>query len=399
MIAAAAVAGTAAIIILAVPHPASATFAGRNGLIAVGDFDQTWVIRPDGTGLTRLPAPGGGAYSPDGRQLALADGATLSVTDLNGASPRPLYRGNPNRVCVCDAAWSPAADVVYFDGIFAVPATGGRVRRIARAGEDVDISTTGRLAYDVDPDGTNARLFTSDANGGDVRSICRGSSAAWSPDGTTIAFIRNDAIYTANADGSAITRVRKVGTERDFAVEWSPDGAELAFIREPSLDDDTARLSILTLATGAVRNLLSEDRLKQTSLYYVEWQALSGDDQILLPRAPRLGDCQALGSVTIRKTELTRIYTKSGTYYGCLYRSNRRFALVRDSEVEYGLSIVHLEVAGPYVGFGYVLDEADFGSVAYVRVLDLRDGTRKHDAYAADRGFYSDIFDVALARS
>src|SRR3954449_12124769 len=128
--AAVAVAGTALVIILATPGPASATFAGRNGLIAVGDGDQTWVVRSDGTGLTRLPAPGEAAYSPDGRQLALADGSALSVADLNGASSRTLYRG-PDRVCVCAPAWSPAADFVYFDGIFAVPATGGRVRRIA----------------------------------------------------------------------------------------------------------------------------------------------------------------------------------------------------------------------------------------------------------------------------
>jgi hypothetical protein len=393
-------AAIAAVIILSAAGPASAAFSGRNGLIGVHTFDdQMWVVRPDGTGLTRLPAPGEGAYSADGRQLALADGRTLTVTDLNGANPRTLYRANPSRVCVCAPAWSPTGDRVYFDGLFAVPAAGGPVTRIARDGEDADVSATGRLAYLVDPKGTgNGRIFTSDSSGGDVRLLGRGSSPSWSPDGARIAFVRDDALYIANADGSAPTQVRKHGTERDFYVAWSPDGAELAFVRQPSLDGDLDRLSVLTLATGAVRNLLSASRLKTDFLSDVEWQALQGNDQIVLPKAPTLGQCQALGSVTVHRTKQVRVFTKNGDYYGCLYRTNRRFRLVRDSEIEFGLNMGKIRIAGPYVGFGYTLDEADFGSVGHVRVLDLRKGSRKHDTFAA-HAFYSDVYDVAMTRS
>jgi hypothetical protein len=66
---------------------AHAALPGRNGLIAVdgyrGNDVQTWMIRPDGSGLTRFPVYGEGAFSPDGRRIALSTGRKLTLTDLN----------------------------------------------------------------------------------------------------------------------------------------------------------------------------------------------------------------------------------------------------------------------------------------------------------------------------
>jgi hypothetical protein len=51
---------------------------------------------------------------------------------------------------------------------------------------------------------------------------------AWSPDGTKIAFSRNDDIYVMNANGSNPTRLTS-GAIRDDEPAWSPDGSKIAF--------------------------------------------------------------------------------------------------------------------------------------------------------------------------
>src|SRR3954447_25919985 len=87
----------ALVVALVLAGPASATFPGRNGLISVDTFraeaTQSWVVRPDGSGLTRLPVAGFSAFSPDGHSVALADGRTLAVTDLNGGNRRVVLKG------------------------------------------------------------------------------------------------------------------------------------------------------------------------------------------------------------------------------------------------------------------------------------------------------------------
>lgn len=55
----------------------------------------------------------------------------------------------------------------------------------------------------------------------------------WSPDGKRIAFYRREAgrwsIYTMNADGTALRKLKAGGGHDDFQPAWSPDGLKLAF--------------------------------------------------------------------------------------------------------------------------------------------------------------------------
>jgi Tol biopolymer transport system component len=57
--------------------------------------------------------------------------------------------------------------------------------------------------------------------------------AAWSPDGRTIAFSRNLAVYLMNADG---TNLRQLLTSAEWPA-WSPDGTKIAFMRCQYCDD------------------------------------------------------------------------------------------------------------------------------------------------------------------
>jgi TolB protein len=59
---------------------------------------------------------------------------------------------------------------------------------------------------------------------------CR--SASYSPDGTRIAFMRDDpmGVWMMNADGSDMRQLNKRRVDRDSAPQWSPDGRKLLYV-------------------------------------------------------------------------------------------------------------------------------------------------------------------------
>jgi TolB protein len=92
-----------------------------------------------------------------------------------------------------------------------------------------------------------ASLFTMDGGGRHLEPLLADGidlSAAWSPDGSTIAFSRLSSVsrpldeatlYLADADG---THVRGLGLPvHGLSAAWSPDGSRLAFV---SFDDANA---------------------------------------------------------------------------------------------------------------------------------------------------------------
>lgn len=51
----------------------------------------------------------------------------------------------------------------------------------------------------------------------------RGHTAAWSLDGTRLAFLNNGDVWVMNADGAG-TRALTQGPHYDLGLSWSPDG-------------------------------------------------------------------------------------------------------------------------------------------------------------------------------
>src|SRR5262245_61292450 len=94
---------------------------------------------------------------------------------------------------------------------------------------------SGRIVFETNRDG-NVELYLLDvASQATIRltnNTLTDSEAAWSPNGTKIAYISNDfrteQIYVMNADGSGQTNLtQNVG--RNIAPVFSPDGTKIAF--------------------------------------------------------------------------------------------------------------------------------------------------------------------------
>jgi TolB protein len=219
----------------------------------------TWVVNPDGTGLTKLSqTPGvGGEYgpvwSPDGTKVAFyvddpvggsydlyvvnADGSGLTrLTDGGGDETNPVWSPDGTRLTYVVDNPDGTSEVLIMnaDGTGKTKLTNGEHDfspawspdgdRIAfvRSGADYDI-------YSVRPDGTDLTPLTNYSGFEEM--------PLWSPDGSMIAFSGSqtgeDELYVANADGSGVAKLTDVPTDgRGCCIgraAWSPDGTKIAF--------------------------------------------------------------------------------------------------------------------------------------------------------------------------
>jgi WD40 repeat protein len=173
---------------------------------------HVWAIRPDGTGLRRITpdeAPGlTPAWSPDGNRLVYQPvwgGLRIISKDGTGLLELPVGGAIP--------AWSPDGTRIAFNG--GPPAPSPPVPN--------DI-------YVINVDGTGLTQVTID----DPPNTWLDSHAAWSPDGSEIAFVSNRggrfAIWAIHPDGTGLRHIVDVSAG-DWAAEpaWSPNGQWISY--------------------------------------------------------------------------------------------------------------------------------------------------------------------------
>ena len=126
-----------------------------------------------------------------------------------------------------------------------------------RGGADVDVSS---LWIVNARDGSGAVRLTACPG-----SVCDEHGAAWSPDGTHIAFVTTDAkeqlqIATADASGNGVTTITNAQGPLD-TPRWSPDGKRIAFLYSKGAPKTPGPLNPLSRDAGVLSDSFYEQRL------------------------------------------------------------------------------------------------------------------------------------------
>ncbi len=261
-------------------------WSGSAGPKASGPPSLTWVSLADGSRKTVVDFPAwrqitpfnGLALSPDGSSIALSavarEGAAerhIYVMNSDGTNEIDLVRmagRNENPVWTADgrhvlfigdrsgsrALW--AAEVsraASNDPVRVRPDAAGRLIRVTAAGD----------LYREDSEGGGQRVFIAeqDTIGWRIVQVLIGEGVGWSPDGKSIAFLRQregamDVIFRSVDTGEERTSSRPRLSLAQ--VRWAPDSSGV-LVGVPREDASEPAMYFVSAATGAFTRLLPRD--------------------------------------------------------------------------------------------------------------------------------------------
>jgi Tol biopolymer transport system component len=237
-------------------------------------FDGVFVLDLRTKRIRRVGPGAEPAWSPDGKQIVSAHATcsvcayNLYVMDADGGRLRQItsFHGDDSAE---SPAWSPDGRLIAFDrccgGIYVVRPDGSDVRRLFARLSDVEHPAWKpgghRIAFDVG----DSRLYVMNADGTGARPFfTRPSGPAtepkWDPAARRIAFVRSDGLHLTRADGSREQRLGPLLT----SPSWAPSGKQMAV-------GEGGGISILTLATGRIRDILVDEGAWDTSKFAPAW--------------------------------------------------------------------------------------------------------------------------------
>jgi Tol biopolymer transport system component len=282
LLAALLLAGLSAVVTGALPAATSSDAAVSQGAILfVGSrtVDSLFLVNANGTGLRSLldnaVQP---QWSPDGRRIAFklanaSSGYGIYVVNADGTGQKRLPTGGAG-----EFTWSPdGRRIAYRDfgdpfRIAVIRVDGGAPQRVTDGGEKGDAdpawspdgSTIAFIRGEPDPSGGSGfidSLYVIKPDGSGLRQLRRDIEGfAWAPDGKEIAFGQRagdsllDDLYVIRLDG---TGTRKISTRplRIDSLAWSPRGDRIAVKAEANLDANADSLFVLGNDGGVIRKV------------------------------------------------------------------------------------------------------------------------------------------------
>ncbi|MGD0167617.1 MAG: hypothetical protein ABSC51_10090 [Gaiellaceae bacterium] len=189
-------------------------------------------------------------WSPDGRYIAYATGgyaSHISVISAAGGRVRRLTNGSGQR-----PAWSPNGKTILYRssaGFSVIPARGGKSRLLrsddgaygaAWSPDGSRIAFTHGLIGDRFAFSFGSTLYVMHSDGSHVRRLlghsCNPGTPAWSPDGKQLAFTCDDGLYAMRLRDGKLRRIAVANYSKDsystaansLTPSWSSDGRTIA---------------------------------------------------------------------------------------------------------------------------------------------------------------------------
>ena len=227
---------------------------------ADGGSSAIYVVKPDGTGLTRVA---GGiqtaslyhpTWAPDGKRLAVAASVQLPdgteknglwtlkvdgtdeayVTEAAAADAQPDWAPSGVKLVFALVTGSlgdgPATQLAVADGQTVTQLTQEPSRRYAGPAWSPDGE---RIAFSVFDRADGSGIYVMSADGGEATRLTHQADhgPAWSPDASRVLFVRaagpEPGLYVMRSDGTEL--VRLTGGRDDRAPDWAPDGKVIVY--------------------------------------------------------------------------------------------------------------------------------------------------------------------------
>jgi TolB protein len=207
-------------------QPTLLTLPGKITFLASDDkfvwHSEVYSVNANGTQLTKLLSKPDTqfsypAWSPDGNQLAVASwqkGTTpkLYLMNLVDSLLTKVTKTQSTAIIEWSPTWSP-------DG-----------KRLAYEIYDSNANTDPYTLWITTLATRQTEQLFPDVSGNKEHPV-------WSPDGKFIAFLRGEALYIAQPDGSNLHQLVDGQVNRDYA--WSPDSRQLAFSSNRNVNIET----------------------------------------------------------------------------------------------------------------------------------------------------------------